>query len=98
MMGATLVSLFIDPIPTLNDGMTIGDTIDVIVVALDVVVVIDWLELEAFTITLELSKTPVSDVGKTLLAAVEELLGNISLVGVDIETVLKPEVTVIESS
>ena len=97
-MSATLVSLFIDPIPTLNDGMTIGDTIDVMVVALEVVVVTDWLELGAFTITLELSNTPGSDVGKTLLAAIEELLGNASFVGVDTETVLKPEVTVIESS
>ena len=98
MFSVTFVSLFIVPIPTLNDGMTIGDTIDVIVVALDVVVVTDWLELGAFTITLELSNIPDSDVGKTLLAAIEELLGNASFVGVDIETVLKPEVTVIESS
>ena len=101
MLSALLVSLLMVPIPTLNDGMTIGDTIDVMVVAF-VVVVFDWLEFEASVKELVLSNNSewdtTFDISRTLLFPMGDWLDNASIVDVDISIGAMLEVTLIGSS
>ena len=71
VFSVAITSLLIVPIPTLNDGMTIGDTIDVIVVPL--VGVFAWWALFSFIDNL-VFKIPASvfDISRTLVADMED--------------------------
>ena len=70
VLSVSTISLLMVPIPTLKDGMTIGDTIDVIVVAM--VDVFAWLD--SFIDNFLVSKVPVSvfDISRTLAVVVIE--------------------------
>ena len=71
VFSVSTISLLMVPIPTLKDGMTIGDTIDVIVVAM--VDVFAWLD--SFIDNFLVSKVPVSvfDISRTLVVVVMEV-------------------------